>query len=97
MAISKIIFTLCSNNYLAQARTLGDSVLKYSDSKFVIGLVDQNTKEKMLKYMGAKHGFIIHQRYWQYFLVMDQIQKHPFSYFLRILYYKYIKRQPFIK
>lgn len=36
-----IFFTLCSNNYLAQAKTLGDSVLKfYSDSRFVIGLVD---------------------------------------------------------
>lgn len=36
-----IFFTLCSNNYLAQAKTLGDSVLKfYPNSKFIIGLVD---------------------------------------------------------
>ncbi len=36
-----IAFTLCSNNYLAQAKTLGDSFLKYHpDIKFVIGLVD---------------------------------------------------------
>jgi hypothetical protein len=38
---NELFFTLCSNNYLAQAKTLGDSVLKlYPDSKFVIGLVD---------------------------------------------------------
>ena len=38
----KIAFTLCSNNYLAQAKTLGDSLLKYNpDYKFIIGLVDR--------------------------------------------------------
>ncbi len=38
----KIAFTLCSNNYLAQAKTLGDSLLKYNpDYKFFIGLVDR--------------------------------------------------------
>lgn len=36
-----IFFTLCSNNYLAQAKTLGESVLEfYPKSNFVIGLVD---------------------------------------------------------
>lgn len=36
-----IFFSLCSNNYLAQAKSLGDSVLKfYPQSSFVIGLVD---------------------------------------------------------
>ncbi|MBY5950849.1 hypothetical protein KUV23_07685 [Algoriphagus marincola] len=39
--MNPIFFTLCSNNYLAQAKTLGDSVLKfYLDSRFIIGLVD---------------------------------------------------------
>jgi len=39
--LSNITFTLCSNNYLAQAKTLGDSFLKYHhDMKFIIGLVD---------------------------------------------------------
>jgi hypothetical protein len=34
-------FTICSNNYLGQAKTLGDSIVKYyPDAKFVIGLVD---------------------------------------------------------
>lgn len=37
----KIAFTICSNNYLAQAKTLGDSLIKHNpDYKFVIFLVD---------------------------------------------------------
>ena len=41
MNLHTIYFTLCSNNYLAQAKTLGDSVIKiYPDCRFVIGLVD---------------------------------------------------------
>ena len=40
----KIVFTLCSNNYLAQAKTLGDSIkLRNRDYNFFIGLTDQNT------------------------------------------------------
>lgn len=40
----KIIFTICSNNYLAQAKTLGDNVLKYNpDYKFVICLCDKKS------------------------------------------------------
>ncbi|MCX6313024.1 MAG: glycosyl transferase [Bacteroidetes bacterium] len=38
----KIVFTLCSNNYLAQAKTLGDSLIKFNpDYVFYIGLVDR--------------------------------------------------------
>lgn len=37
-----LIFTLCSNNYLAQAKTLADSLLKFhNDYLFVIGLIDK--------------------------------------------------------
>lgn len=37
-----VIFTLCSNNYLAQAKVLTDSVAKYCpNTKIVIGLVDE--------------------------------------------------------
>ena len=37
-----IIFTLCSNNYLAHAKTLRDSVMEYApETRFSIGLVDQ--------------------------------------------------------
>jgi hypothetical protein len=36
-----LAFTLCSNNYLAQAKTLGDSFRKHHPGKeFIIGLVD---------------------------------------------------------
>nr|WP_315152643.1 hypothetical protein [uncultured Flavobacterium sp.] len=38
----EIAFTICSNNYLAMAKTLGDSFLKYHPNwKFIIGLVDE--------------------------------------------------------
>jgi lipopolysaccharide biosynthesis glycosyltransferase len=37
----QIVFTICSNNYLAQAKTLGDSLLSSNpDVKFIIGLCD---------------------------------------------------------
>ncbi|WP_162053122.1 glycosyltransferase family protein [Pontibacter pamirensis] len=37
-----VVFTICSNNYLAQAKALGDSVVKYNPSYiFAIGLVDK--------------------------------------------------------
>ena len=43
--MTKVIFTICSNNYLAQARTLGDSVAEYnSDYKFIIFLCDRRSK-----------------------------------------------------
>lgn len=42
----KIAFTICSNNYLAQAKILGDSLLqKDSNYKFVIGLCDELSEE----------------------------------------------------
>lgn len=38
----QLAFTICSNNYLAQAKTLGDSFLEHHpDWKFIIGLVDE--------------------------------------------------------
>jgi hypothetical protein len=37
-----IAFTICSNNYLAHAKTLGDSFLEHHpDWKFIVGLVDE--------------------------------------------------------
>jgi len=42
----KIVFTICSNNYLSQAKTLGDSLVKYnSDYKFIIGLCDKKSQD----------------------------------------------------
>lgn len=41
MTSATVIFTLCSNNYLAMAKTLGESVLaQHPDFTFVTGLVD---------------------------------------------------------
>lgn len=40
--MKNIVFTLCSNNYLAHAKTLGDSVRNTNpDFHFIIGLVDK--------------------------------------------------------
>jgi hypothetical protein len=40
------VFTLCSTNYLAHAKTLGDSLKEHNhDYHFVIGLVDRLPKE----------------------------------------------------
>ena len=42
----KIAFTICSNNYLAQAKILGDSLLQHNpEYKFIIGLCDEFSKE----------------------------------------------------
>ena len=36
------VFTICSNNYLAQAKTLGDSLMQHNPHyRFVIFLVDR--------------------------------------------------------
>lgn len=44
--MNSIFFTLCSNSYLAQAKTLGDSLAKFHPkSKFIIGLVDYRDPE----------------------------------------------------
>jgi hypothetical protein len=41
-----IIFTLCSNNYLAHAKTLGDSIIEKNPNViFIIGLVDKKNPE----------------------------------------------------
>src|SRR5689334_7205821 len=40
--MQKIVFTLCSNNYLAHAKTLGDSLRATNpDVEFIIGLTDK--------------------------------------------------------
>jgi len=46
MEINKLAFTICSNNYLAQAKTLADSLIEHNpEYKFVIGLVDELSDE----------------------------------------------------
>jgi len=40
------VFTLCSNNYLAHAKTLGESVVRHNpDARFVIGLADARRQD----------------------------------------------------
>lgn len=55
----------------------------------LMGSSHQFKKEKMLQYLGAKHGFLIHSRYRKYFKLAEKIENNPFSYFFRIIFYKY--------
>jgi hypothetical protein len=49
-----IAFTLCSINYFAQAKTLGDSLLKHNpDHRFIIGMVDKNHTNVDLSFLGG--------------------------------------------
>lgn len=59
--------------------------------------VDSQKRERTLRYLGTKHGYLIHQRYRQYFRLMEKIQAKPLSFFLRVIYYKYILRKPLLK
>lgn len=44
--MTKLCFTICSNNYLAQAKSLGDSLLLHNpDYQFIICLVDKLSEE----------------------------------------------------
>ena len=53
-----VIFTLCSNNYLAHAKTLGDSVIAHNPSYiFIIGLVDK--KDQRIDYTSFSPHIII--------------------------------------
>ncbi len=54
----RIAFTLCSNNYLAQAKTLGDSLIEHNpDYEFVIGLVDRKRDDVDYDFF-RPHGII---------------------------------------
>lgn len=54
----KIAFTICSNNYLSQAKALGDSLIKYNpEYKFIIGLCDK--KSDLIDYSIFKPAEII--------------------------------------
>lgn len=50
-----VAFTLCSINYLAQAKTLCDTFQKSNPSwKFILGLVDKNVNNVDLSFMGCE-------------------------------------------
>jgi hypothetical protein len=57
----KIVFTICSNNYLAKAKALGDSVLRYnSDYKFAICLCDKKNSEIDYSFLRPHLMFEVH-------------------------------------
>ncbi|TDQ19577.1 GT2 family glycosyltransferase [Algoriphagus boseongensis] len=62
----------------------------------VMGSLGDEKRKRMFSYIGKKHGVLIHQRYRQYYRIVNKIQARPFSFFLRILYYKYILRKPLL-
>jgi glycosyltransferase involved in cell wall biosynthesis len=55
----------------------------------LMGSTHQHKKVSMLRYLGSKHGFLIHSRYRKYFKSVEKIHGNPFSYFFRIIFYKY--------
>lgn len=58
----QIVFTLCAINYLAQAKTLADSVLRHNpDYKFIIGLIDRNHTNVDLSFVGNLQLLEVHE------------------------------------
>jgi hypothetical protein len=56
-----LVFSICSNNYLAQAITLGDSLREYApDYKFVICLVDRKNKD--IDYQSIRYDILAVER-----------------------------------
>lgn len=62
----------------------------------LMGTSDQIRKEKMLQYLGMKHGYLIHNRYRKYSRLIQKIEDKPFTFFLKIIYYKYILRMKYL-
>lgn len=62
----------------------------------VMGSLVEEKRKRMFSYIGSKHGYLIHQRYRQYYRLLGRIQERPFTFFFRILYYKYILRKPLL-
>jgi len=57
----KIAFTLCSINYLAQAKTLADSIKKSNPGwHFIIGLVDRNVANIDLSFLDCEILYVDH-------------------------------------
>ncbi len=62
----------------------------------MIGSKSIEEKNRMLQYLGAKHGFIFHQRFRRYYKLLERIEKNPFLYFLKIIFYKYVLRKKYL-
>jgi hypothetical protein len=91
----KIVFTLCSNNYLAQAKTLGQSLLKHNPNYFfIIGLVDEfNEKINYDEFLNCKIipvadiGIIEFDSLWKKFNLIE------FNTSVKASYFKYIFKE----
>lgn len=59
----------------------------------MIGEQDQKKIETTLNYIGKKHGFVFHRHYRRYFKLVQKIEKQPITFFLKIIYNKYILRK----
>jgi glycosyltransferase involved in cell wall biosynthesis len=62
----------------------------------LMGTSDQIKKEKMLHYLGMKHGYLIHNKYRKYSRLIQKIEERPFIFFLKIIFYKYILRKKYL-
>ncbi len=62
----------------------------------LMGASDLIRKEKMLQYLGMKHGYLIHNRYRNYSRLIRKIEEKPFIFFLKIIFYKYILRKKYL-
>lgn len=62
----------------------------------LMGTSDQIRKEKMLHYLGMKHGYLIHNRYRNYSRLIQKIEDKPFIFFLKIIFYKYILKKKYL-
>lgn len=88
-------FTLCSNNYLAQAKTLGDSLIRFNPGyKFIIGLVDELNTEIDYKSFEpytilpvAQIGIMNFEDLWKKYAIVE------FNTSVKASYFKYIFNQ----
>lgn len=59
----------------------------------MIGEKDQKKIETTLNHIGKKHGYVFHRHYRRYFKLVQKIEKQPITFFLKIIYHKYILRK----
>lgn len=62
----------------------------------MIGTLSNQKRERMMNYIANNYGFVIHHRYRRFFRIVERLDKNPFSFFLKIIYSKYIKNKSLI-
>lgn len=93
--MANIAFTLCSINYLAQAKGLSESMKKTNPTwRFVIGIVDKNTENVDLSFVDAEilwvdkiaiEGFDEMVKNYNIVELLTSVKPFYFNYFLREL------------